>query len=228
MGLEIIFVLGVIASVEAPRNWEDVKVGDCLSIAELQELSGVVDADLYFGESCGQVHPTEGVFDETNTCGAYHAGTWTRSMLEHDEAGFWWPNPVPCTSSVKELSASHTFFEDPEDLNICADTSSLRILSQQTESMHTKEFGAGQGSLHLPDPILVERISYAYLVDEILATCHSAEARMRYDGWGKLSGEVKRWDCFSGLENFCKSMKMQASSKPDGQSCVLIKKLTDC
>jgi hypothetical protein len=226
-GNPVVFVVLLFVTNPQIQGWEDIQEGDCLTTAELQKLSGVRDPSLYNNEKCGEEHIGSAQVFQQLSCGdSVHVGEWKREMKEHKEAGFFWPKPVPCTTSVTSLEQSFSVMEDVTDPIVCSEEP-VEIFSQ-TESLTTERFSAGQGYLYLPNPMLIEARHYQDIGDETYQLCERTELNIKYTGMGKLEGSVARYDCDTGEVKLCLSAKLKASETDEGEMCALFQKISDC
>lgn len=207
------------------RNWNDAKVGDCLTAKQLQEFVGVLSPEAYLLGSCDQDYPLDGdVFKETACEEPLHLGSWSREIKKHKEPGFFFPKPVPCRTSVVYLKA-HYEVPVEEDLLICSDMSP-RVSYEQSEEFFTKKYSAGQGEVYLPNPLVIIKNWY----DEILRleTCHESRFQVEYQGWGKFRAQVEELNCQSGVETLCRRADLKTSQNKDGEMCLEITKINAC
>lgn len=209
-------------------NSDDIQEGDCLSMNQLQELSGVSDPKLYYAGDCGVEYELDGILTDTLACGLeLHGGQWSRVILEHKKPGFFWPSPIPCMASVtaamKEIYRRDLISEE----SACVEEETF-IETYQTEILITKHVEIAQGEAYLPNPLIVHTESYTHEGDAILqSSCKNSEIRGNYLGWGK--GEVQ-WiedDC-TGQRTRCQVIKISPGEDEDGNSCAQIDQIVDC
>ena len=207
------------------RNWNDAKVGDCLTAKQLQEFVGVLSPDSYLLGSCCKDYALDGEMSADTACEEpLSIGSWSREIKEHKEPGFFFPKPVPCRASVTYLKA-HYEVPVEEDLLICSDLPP-RVSYEQTEEFFTKKYSAGQGEIYLPNPLVIVQ----NWRDEILRleTCHESRFQVEYTGWGKFSAQVEELNCQSGVETLCRRADLKTSQNKDGEMCLEITKIKAC
>jgi len=221
-------ILGLMLVSNLAGGWEDLKVGACLSVPQMQALSHVVDTDIYKGGACNRSYTTEGVRVQERDCGLQlDEGSWSRSMVQHKEAGVFWPSPVPCQISVRSANNFRQEWEALGDANSC-DPKDFQVFMQQQESFVTKEFEAGQGKLFLPYPFTVRRTEWLGLGDETVTTCEESNIWLEYTGWGNLKATVKVAGCADRKLTFCRIAKLTASEDASGETCLKIDRLEGC
>lgn len=218
-------------SESAPMTWEDIKEGQCLSVEEMQAISGVIEPNLYSSSSCEVEMASSGTRSEINDCDLLDSDyMWQAEYKKHDKAGVFFPFPVPCQQSVTafdlEYRAYDTLFSDSEE-DKCQDAVSEEKYYQK-EIFKTKKFSAGQGDLYLPNPFQIFKYQSIPVGDERYEFCEETEVFMEYKGWGKLSASVEITDCQTREQKLCKNAKLKSSNKEDGASCVLIEKIENC
>lgn len=211
---------------ELPKFWEEVQVGDCFTTAELKEVSGVIDGDIYKTKSCGQIQDLGGQAEEVLSCGlVVETGSWAREVVEHDKAGFHFPSPIPCETSTKELNSIYHYYKDISAPEACSEES-LELEFTQEEDFKTKKFSAGQGYLYLPNPFRISKFWQSD--DQNVAQCDETKMWMAYTGFGNLSAQVERKDCLNDEIKSCRVAKLKASTNEEGKSCVLVTKISFC
>jgi len=221
-------IIGLLLVSGLAGGWEDLKVGTCLSVPEMQALSNVVDTGIYSGGSCDQTYIREGVHGEESSCGLeLDEGSWSRSMVRHKEAGVFWPSPVPCQMSVRSANNFRQEWAPLGEVNSC-DPKDFQVVVQQQESFVTKEFEAGQGRLFLPYPFTVIRTEWIGLGEEVVTTCEENNIWLEYTGWGNLKANIRTVDCADRRETFCRTAKLSASEDENGETCLMIEKIDSC
>lgn len=220
--------IGLMVVTDLAGGWEGLKIGTCLTVSEMQELSKVVDTDIYRGGSCNREYQREGARVEERACGLdLDEGSWSRSMIRHKEAGVFWPAPVPCQISIRSANNFRQEWAPLGDVNSC-DLKDFQVFIQQRESFVTKEFDAGQGKLFLPYPFTVTRTEWLGFGDEVTSTCEENNIWLEYTGWGKLTATVKTVECQTRRLDFCRIAKLTASEDSKGETCLRIDRLDGC
>lgn len=211
-------------------NIKEIKEGDCLRGPEMQAFVGAENIDLYYTYDCGVSYPLKGDLDQSLACGLNtKSGDWSRTIVEHDMPGVFFPDSVPCMSSVTSLDYYNTkVSEVPENL-ACAIESTYKI-TERSESMTTKKYGIGQGDGYLPHPLFVKVIDYQPSVSgEIeMKSCKQSEFNAEYKGWGSFQIQWKKTNCLTNLVTECSVAKVTQSKNSEGKECALVKKITKC
>lgn len=218
----------MLGTLDDPRTWDEVKSGQCLTVSQMQTLSKVYDTDIYSGGSCSNDYLLSGERLQVFACGIqFDAGEWSRRMVKHKEAGFFWPGSVPCQISVEEAMNRRLEHAPVGEVMACV-PEEFGLLFDQTERFVTKEFSAGQGELFLPHPFTVERRAYLETPLGTAEFCEGTEIFLEYTGFGKLKGRVFEYDCATQEERICREAKLAASKNEDGETCLKIERIALC
>lgn len=215
---------------KAPIQIQEIKEGQCLGATEIEAFAGVENVDLYYTYECGKPYETIGTNLQQFACGLDGiSGQWKRSIQEHGRPGFFWPDAVPCMSSVTSLDYSNAKFTEMTEESFC-DVDHVQKVSDRTEIMRTQKFDIGQGEGFLPHPLAIQVLEYDRLSDGTLQTksCKQSEFNAEYKGWGVFQLQWKRMDCVAHKETECFVAKIEQSKNSEGNPCALIKKLTKC
>jgi len=221
----------VIALALMSSNIDDVKEGDCLTLTEVQQLTGVSDGSLFDADSCESEYPLKGELTESLACGLeLYAGQWSRSVLRHKKPGFFWPRPVPCQASVTQLQKEIHFHDlIMVDSEACLEEDSF-ISVYQTETLQTKMYKAGQGELYFSSPLFVHREEFGYdaALGISLSSCKQTELTGRYIGMSEIQIRFEERVCPTGEKVQCKLLMVSPKTNADGKSCAYIENIHFC
>lgn len=210
---------------------EEIEVGNCLGIEDLYEQLGVYKMELYTVGECGDAHGSEGVYEESLTCGEnYQAGNWDRVVREHKAPGFWWPRPVPCMASVTG-AVSEVQLLVSKDAEVCSAEQSY-VSDYYYERLMSRKYKAGQGELYLPDPLAIFYNTYGFDSEagHFEETCRQTYIRGSYDGY--LTIDLKR-EVIEGCpgqtqETSCQVYSVGQGEDSEGNTCALVKAIKSC
>lgn len=218
--------------IVSQQSWEDVKVGDCLPQQDLTRLSGIQHFGLFKSQECSGADVFEsGTHYQTFACGLeVEVGSWESERAEHRKAGIYLPWAVPCQRSTIFARNVWEFYDPEAQLQACHEDE-LRLIFEQTESLDSSMYTAGQGRVYLPNPLRVQRRYHFQLGEERFQLCNETRVRMSYEGWGDFWGTLQEWSCDENEEQalqFCREAKFSISETQKGEMCMLVNQLEDC
>jgi hypothetical protein len=209
---------------------DDIKVGNCLTFPEIQNMAGTERSDIYLGGDCETQYEVDGALSEKLSCGDLPGtGEWHRSMVQHDKPGVYFFSRPPCRKSVQYLSYESTAFSDIPAGEVCTKENS-KVAHYRQEKLATKRFDVAQGQVYLPDPLWVHREDFGVSDAGEYARLHCEESEVRADylGWGVFHVRWSEHNCGEEKLLKCREAKISASENEHGEACGRVDEFTDC